>query len=534
MKNTYYRRAYALFFCFLIIFGGLTARIYAIQKSSYSSVADAQFSREITLGETRGYIYDINMKPLVNEIYNRHYIVMADDSTENIISQNKLSEIKKGLFIKLESEKEIEESKFIKEYTTVMRYTDNLLCPHIIGYTNSDGAGVAGIEKAFDKILTDASGKLTVSFNADASDNAIKGDGIELQNYNYNSPAGIKLTIDKDIQHIAETALKSSSVSCGAVVILECATAEIRAISSIPSYTVKNIEEALSDKNLPFLNRALSAYPVGSVFKPVIAVSAIKNGFNLSDSFECTGSLTLGGNNFSCYNHNAHGRVDLNLAIEKSCNTFFIKTGLITGYKNIYETAELFGFGKRTELCSTLISESGNLPDEKEINSEASLANICFGQGSLLATPLQLAAAYNVFANNGIYIEPYILKELINADGKAYAYYKSEDTHYVADKTAIETITNCLYNNMLNGTGVNGKPENVSAAGKTATAQTGRYNDKGEEILCTWFCGYFPFENPQYTVVVFNENGTSASKDCAPVFKEIAERITELKIQPSQ
>ncbi len=476
----------------------------------------------------------MNMKPLVNEIYKRHYIVMADDSTENIISQNKLSEIKKGLFIKLESDKAIEESKFIKEYSTVIRYADELLCPHIIGYTNSEGAGVAGIEKAFDKILTDASGRLTVSFNADASDNAIKGDGIELHDYNYNSLAGIKLTIDKDVQNIAETAIKSSSISCGAVVILDCATAEIRAISSIPCYDLNSIEASLSDKNLPFLNRALSSYPVGSVFKPIIAVSALTSTFDVSESYECKGSIKLGDNTFSCFNNTAHGKIDLNLATEKSCNTFFIDMGINTGYKNISETAKLFGFGKRIELCSTLISETGKLPDENEITSDSALANLCFGQGSLLATPLQLAAAYNVFANKGIYIEPYILKELIDTDGKGYAYYKSEDTHFVTDKDIIETVNNCLYNNMLNGTGVNGKPENVSSAGKTATAQTGRYNDNGEEILCTWFCGYFPFENPQYTVVVFNENGTSASQDCAPVFKEIAERITELKLQPSQ
>ena len=85
---------------------------------------------------------------------------------------------------------------------------------------------------------------------------------------------------------------------------------------------------------------------------------------------------------------------------------------------------------------------------------------------------------------------------------------------------------------MLNGTGVNGSPANTSSAGKTATAQTGRYNENEEEILCTWFAGFFPFEEPRYTVVVFNENGKSSSTDCAPVFKEIAEKITEFENQP--
>ena len=80
---------------------------------------------------------------------------------------------------------------------------------------------------------------------------------------------------------------------------------------------------------------------------------------------------------------------------------------------------------------------------------------------------------------------------------------------------------------MLNGTGINGAPYNTEAAGKTATAQTGRFDDNGREYLCTWFAGFFPFENPQYAVVVLNEKGSTASVDCAPVFKKIAERITE-------
>ena len=533
MKFTYGKRAYTVFLCFIILFAGLSARIYTIQKNIHSNTADMQFSREITLGETRGNIYDINMRPLVNELSEEQYIVMADKSTEKLIGGDKLKEIKKGLFVKLESDKPIEESKFIRSYNTITRYSDNLLCPHIIGYVNSSGSGVAGIEKAFDRILSDASGRLTVSFNADASDNAIRGDGIKLNNYNYNSPAGIKLTIDKEIQQIAEKALYNSVISCGAVVILDVKTAEIRAISSKPCYDINNIDAALSDKNMPFLNRALCSYPVGSVFKPIIAVSALNNGLSLTQTFDCEGSVTIGGNTFSCFNKNTHGKVDLNLATEKSCNTFFIKAGTETGYEKIYEKAVLFGFGKRIELCSCIISESGSLPEINEIQSDADLANLCFGQGSLLATPLQLAAAYNVFANNGIYTEPYLLKELIDSEGKSYAYYKSEDTHFAADKNIIESVNTCLYNNMLNGTGINGKPYNVSSAGKTATAQTGRYNDNSEEKLCTWFCGFFPFENPRYTVVVFNENGTSAAEDCAPVFKEIAENIYSSIIQPS-
>lgn len=533
MKNTVAKRAVLLFSVFCLLFGFCAVRIYIIQKGRYASVVDMQFSREITLGETRGNIYDVNMRPIVNETSEKQYIIMTDSSTQHLTETEQIKEIKQGLFIKLDSKENINESKYVKSFNKIKRYSDNVLCSHIIGYINSSGRGVAGIEKAFDKILTDASGKLSVSFNADASNEIIRGDGINIKNSNYNSKAGIRLTIDKDIQKIAENALNNSSIECGAVVVLDVETAEIRAISSVPCYDMNNLEASLSDKNLPFLNRALSAYPVGSVFKPVIATAALENGYQLSETYECVGNIRLNSNVFSCYNNNNHGKSDLNLAFETSCNTFFINLGLKTGKENLCKTAGLFGFGKRVELCSTLISEAGKLPTEDELISDADIANLCFGQGSLLATPLQLAAAYNVFANNGIYTEPIILKELIDNTGKGYAYYKTEDIHAVISAESCKIINDCLYNNMLNGTGSNGKPANVTAAGKTATAQTGRYNESGDEILCTWFCGYFPFENPQYTVVIFNENGSFASEDCAPVFKEIAENITDIRIQPS-
>ncbi len=532
MHNKYGRRVIAVFSFVVILFAVLLIRIYSIQNSDYSAAADMQFSREIVLSEKRGNIYDINMSLLVNDITEKQYIIMSDESTKHLTQSGIDNEIKKGMFIKIDGGADINESDYVKSFTGVTRYSDRLLCSHIIGYINSSGRGVAGIEKSFDKILSDASGKLSVVFNADASDNALKGDGIKLKNDNYSSKAGVRLTIDKNIQEIAENALENSQITTGAVVVLDRASSEIRAIASVPCYDVKNIEASLSDKNLPFLNRALCSYPVGSVFKPFVAASLLSKS-SFDETFDCSGSITVGQNTFSCYNNNKHGATDLNSAIEKSCNTYFINAGIKTGKEKIAETAQLFGFGKRIELCSSIVSEAGKMPTSDEIVSDADLANICFGQGSLLATPLQLAAAYNVLANNGIYNEPYILKELIDYDGKGYAYYKSEDSHTVVSNDITEIINNCLYNNMLNGTGVNGNPENTTAAGKTATAQTGRYNEENEEILCTWFAGFFPFENPLYTVVVFNENGNAASLDCAPVFKYIAQEISKLENQPS-
>ncbi len=528
LKKMSYKRAIIISVIFAIMFSSCIYKIYDIQNSELSSVADMQFSKQITLGTTRGYIYDINMKPLVNDVKEYRAILISSEITASLINNKEIEEIKDGIYLKINSDNELEESEFVKNFTLVNRYSDEQLCSHIIGYTDSDGKGVCGIEKAFDKILTDNSGKLLLNFNADASGNALYGNGIELINENYDSSGGIRLTINKNIQNIAENVLKSSDITCGAIVILDVETAEIRAISSIPCYDVNNVGASLDNVDKPFLNRAFCAYPVGSVFKPFIAAAAIKNGYSISANYDCKGYINIGENVFTCYNNTVHKTEDLNLAIENSCNTFFIDMGIKTNAQNIIETASLFGFGKKTELCSTLISDAGNLPSYESITSDSELANLCFGQGSLLATPLQMAAAYNVFANNGVYKEPSVLKELINSENEAYAYYRSENSYVVIDEDICDTINVCLYNNMLNGTGVNAAPENVTSAGKTATAQTGRYDENGEEILCTWFAGFFPYDDPQYTIVVFNENGSTASADCAPVFKRCAEEIMKL------
>lgn len=528
LKTMTIRRAWALFLVVALMFSLCLAKILLIQNSPWVDEAVNQSEKTVLLSQTRGYIYDRNGLHLVNsEKKNSAVILVTPENKDLIQTLTGEKNIKNGLCIITDSVQDVSVNEYTKSYYTVSRYSEKPLCSHIIGYINSDGIGVCGIEKAFDRILDDGGGELILKYNSSAQGTALAGSGIEIYDKNFDSPAGIVLTIDKNIQKITEEAMKNSEIICGAAVVINTSTFEIEAICSIPCYDPNNVAVSLSDEKLPFINRAFSAFPVGSVFKPVVAAAALENGMNVSHQTECKGYIETGGNIFRCYNFNVHGRVDINLAVEKSCNCFFIETGLDTGAENLIRTAENFGFGKENRFCSTLAGESGNLPFYKSITSDSQLANLCFGQGELLATPVQIAAAYAVFANGGIYKTPVLLKSLINDDGEAYAYYKNNVETAVIKKRTAEIINTCLYNNMLNGTGINGVPYNTTAAGKTATAQTGRYDENGHEILCTWFAGFFPFEEPLYAVVVMNEKGSTASEDCAPVFKKIAEGITE-------
>ena len=85
-----------------------------------------------------------------------------------------------------------------------------------------------------------------------------------------------------------------------------------------------------------------------------------------------------------------------------------------------------------------------------------------------------------------------------------------------------------LHETVEKGSSGRAKPESTNAAGKTATAQSGQFDENGNEITQSWFCGFFPYESPKYAVTVFKENGSGGSADCAPVFRYIAEKITDI------
>ena len=205
-------------------------------------------------------------------------------------------------------------------------------------------------------------------------------------------------------------------------------------------------------------------------------------------------------------------------------NSYFINLGQAVGADAIISVADALGFGKEIKLSDSLISDSGNLSSAENIDSLPSLANLSFGQGDLLATPLQIAAAYCAFANGGYYREPFMLKNIIDEKGDIVAYYKNEINNKVITDAVCAKINEMLSETVAQGSGKLAAPMNSSAAGKTATAETGQTVD-GEKVVHTWFAGFCPADEPEYVIVVFREDGDSSSVDCAPVFRDIADSL---------
>lgn len=417
------------------------------------------------------------------------------------------------------------EIKYNKKFPDVeikKRYSDNQPAAHVIGYLQN-GHGVSGIEKSFDELLY-SENKLKVTFSVDAKGRILPGEKPHISQNEYDLKQGVRLTLDKKIQKIAERAMDSSGIQKGAAVIIEVKTGKIRAMVSRPAFSPSDPAASLNSSGSPFINRAVTPYAVGSIFKPVVAAASLEKGISPDLKYTCTGSIQKENTVFHCHERDGHGEINMEEAIKVSCNPYFINLSSYLKPEEVIEKAALFGLGTENRLAAAIVDSAGALPAETALSSSAAFANFAFGQGDFTATPLQMAAVYSAIANGGVYIRPVLIEGKVDSAGVFSPEKVSQSKITVTDKTTADTLCRFLKNTVESGSGKRAKPQRTSAAGKTATAQSGQYKN-GTEILHTWFAGFFPADNPKYAVVVMNEDGSSGASDCAPVFKEIADSL---------
>ncbi len=530
------KRIIAVFTAFSLAVGCICLRLYNITLRGEDTVSSGKHQFTIEVGKIRGDILDCNGNKLVSSDYDN---IVAAKPTYKALSllENVLdSQAYYDLRARMESgnavsvnigEFEIDNNSDAVMLRKYLRYSENQLARHLIGYLDSEGKGVSGIEKEFDRLLyTDKS--LSVSFSADVYGRVLSGTEIEVNN-NALQTGTVQLTIDADIQKTVEDALDECGVVCGGAVVVDTSTGAIRAMASRPNFDSSNISECLKDSRSPFLNRCLNAYAVGSVFKVAVAAAAIENGMD-DFTHNCSGSCEVDGVVFNCNKSTAHGQIDMKKALERSCNTFFIKLAAEIGAEKIVEIASLLGFGHQIKLTDSIISKSGVLPSVKSLYSTGALANFAFGQGKFTATLLQLAQMMSAVACGGKYMQPYLIEKAENSQGEVVEENDGKYPVAAISKKSADRLKEMLRSVVENGNAQKAQLENgISSAGKTATAQTGAFDANGTEICNTWFAGFFPVENPQYVVVILKEGGASGATDCAPVFKRIADQMYALE-----
>jgi penicillin-binding protein 2 len=401
--------------------------------------------------------------------------------------------------------------------------------------------GKSGIERTFDKELRGKAGSSEVEVNV------VGREVRELNTLESQEGKRVVLSIDAELQRFAQQRL--SSERSASAVIMDVHSGEIYALASYPGFdpnyftggiSHERYEELRSDITLPLINKAVAGqYPPGSTFKMITALAALEAGVVTENTTcFCPGHYTLGNTRFHCWKPGGHGTVNVVMALEQSCDTYFYKLSTDLGIKNIAAMARRLGLGQLFDM-ELKEERAGLVPDEewKKKNrgevwhpGETVIASI--GQGYMLATPLQLAVMTARIVNGGKAVKPW-LAGYVGDERVKHAVWedlKLNPKHVATVMRGMERVVNeqrgTAYGSRI-------KIEGLSMGGKTGTAQVKRITKqeratgvKNEDLAWQFrhhalFVGYAPVDNPRYACSVVVEHGVGGSKAAAPVARDL-------------
>lgn len=533
-----HKRLIIVYGALLLFFAVVVGRLYLIASNeSYAGTARAQTITTLPLQAERGNLYDTNGVPLTG--YSRRYYALSvpgessyarlfghvSYAGQDLLYQNRNAAV--PFLVEVDGDLTAEG---IYTYAVPQRYLPAPIAPHLLGYLDGTGSGVAGLELAFDELLAGQGSSGYVQCITTAQGQLLAG-----QSPRYTPPEatahGVRLTLDERVQRICEGTAQSL-MTRGCILVLECATGKVRASVSMPEFDPADLQKSIEADDTSFLNRPLCQFNVGSVFKPVLAVAALEKKMGWF-STECRGYVQLNDHIYRCAKGIAHGETDLAAALEESCNCYFIELGLAMGGQEIHKTAGNFGFGQALYLAGGLKSASGSLPGIQTLEDLGQLASISFGQGELLATPLQVAAFYNAIAQGGVYTAPSFLEGIVDeSSGRLIEDLYQPQSRRAMSETTAKTLRQMLIGVVEEGIGQEARPTEGGAGGKTGTAQTGQLDAAGNELMNYWFAGFYPAEEPRYTIVVLQDGVVEPQVSSAAIFAQAANALAYLEGLP--
>lgn len=528
------KRLVGLFVVFITLCGLLIVRLARLAQpdSAISQAAQTHGSYNLKLGLERGTIYDTNMNPLVNT--QSAYIAVVRPQKNPSVQFEALSphvadwnDLEKKLGARLPFSIRVNSPSIKAPGVQVVRmdqrYSGSDIAPQLIGYLDSRGSGAAGLEKAYNTLLTQNTQTLYAYFPVDATGRSLTGLSPEIHREGESHTGGIVLTINRDIQQAAQKAA-DKYLKVGAVVVMDPKTGDILATVSNPSFNQNNLAAALKGANSPMLNRAFTAFNVGSVFKINIAAAALESGVSAGFSVQDNGSVLVAGRTFHDENTSGYGLLDMATGMSNSSNVYYIALGQKLGGDTVRNMAQRLGFGHTYELAPGLLPTAGILPSSSELRIPAALANFSIGQGTLMATPIQVARMVSAVASGGFLPMPRLVKASVDKNRQITKTYPNATPDRVFSDTTAKQLQQFLITTVQEGTGRPAAPTYGGAGGKTSTAQTG-WVENGKSMDQTWFAGFFPAENPRYVIAAMMQNGTAGGTDAGPVFKYIADSL---------
>ncbi|HEX6127071.1 MAG TPA: penicillin-binding protein 2 [Pyrinomonadaceae bacterium] len=409
-------------------------------------------------------------------------------------------------------------------------YPYETLAAHVIGFSNTEGNGQAGIEQSKNDELYGAVIKKLQE--RDRLGRVYDETVTEKE-----PPKDVHLTISVPIQFAVDQALekrvKESGSRSGSAVVIDNRTGEILAMSNYPTFDPNKLN-GLNADNLR--NAAIqSNYSPGSVFKLVTYGSALDKGLITPEGMIDSGNGTIEIAKHRFTDSHAIGRVTYKKALAHSSNVCAIKTSLRVGKETFYSYVQKFGFGKPTGV--ELPAETGGIVRAPERWYGDSLASMSIGY-EIGVSALQMATAFATIANDGVRIQPHLIKEIRQSDESSIQLAKPERTQVVSTETA-RSLRTMLREVVVAGTGKRAQLDGYSSAGKTGTAW--KFDPAIKAINRTKyvssFIGFAPAENPAITIAVVMDEPKIGGRDgggaAAPAFREIAQTVLpELNVAP--
>ncbi len=544
-------RIYFLWALFFVAFGiELTRMVYTqiFRHQFYLRQANKQHNVSVVLPARRGVITDRNRHILAFDIpsfslYANPRLIPETKKDEFAEQLAKVLDVDKKTLLKklwkdkafvwikrgLPLEKRIEINNlgikglgWVQEYSRF--YPDGKLASQVIGFTNIDRKGMAGIELFYDSFLRGQDGKMILVRDG----RMVK---IPLENDNYLFPRdglNIELTIDEVIQNITEDALDwmmdKFHPSSAWAVVMDPFTGEILAMASRPTYDPNYYYK--SDPEC-MRNRAISdMFEPGSVFKIITASAALEEGVVREDTkiFCENGAYKV--HSHILHDYHPYGELTFREVIEKSSNIGTVKVAQMLGKEKLYDYIVRFGFGQKTGIDLPGEIPGSLRPLEKW--SKLSISAIPMGQ-EIGVTAIQLACAVSVIANGGYWVQPYVAKEVFDSKGvRLKDLTRGKKRIRVISPETASRIKSIMVGVVDRGTGRRAKIKGFKVAGKTGTAQRVIDGHYSNIYFTSSFVGFVPAEEPQVVIVVsaltkkpFHFGGVVS----APTFKRIAENV---------
>lgn len=399
-------------------------------------------------------------------------------------------------------------------------YPHKHLAGQVLGFVGIDGYGLEGIEKQFDHYLKgkdgyyygikDARGKVVIS--------------PEIPIKPAKDGCNLFLTLDHRIQYAAEEALakmvKKWHAKAGHAIILVPQTGEVLALANYPLF---NPNEFRKVKPRDYRNRVISnAFEPGSTFKAILAAAALDKGVLKPHNIVYGENGQYKIDDAIIHDIKPFGWLSIEQAIVYSSNIGAVKIGQILGQKVFYEYIKKFGFGQKTGI--DLGGEAKGLLRPVETWRRVDAATICFGQG-ISVTALQLATAYAAMANGGKLVTPFIVKEIVDAEGGVVRVFQPKVKQQVITEKTARRLRKILRRVVVEGTGEMAEISGYEIAGKTGTAQKPGKGGYHKNKAISSFVGFFPANDPKVVIAVVIDEPhpiTYGGIVAAPVFKQIA------------